>query len=122
MYNLHPTTYRGALRMQRACGIAVWRIAPLTMARRALDVYICKWNACAIVYVHVYIICMYAYMAPHCRCVWCGFRDADYPAHMRLRLVLWRMSLLWRAVHVHGPYSYGLMLLRGAKEYAHMPG
>ena len=34
----------------------------------------------------------------------------DYVAHMRLRLVLWRMSLLWRAGHVHGPYSYMLML------------
>ena len=30
----------------------------------------------------------------------------DYAARIRLRLVLWRMSLLWRAVHVHGPYSY----------------
>ena len=30
------------------------------------------------------------------------------------------MSLLGRAVHVHGPYSYGLMIQSGAKEYAHI--
>ena len=42
----------------------------------------------------------------HCGCVWCGRRDADCPEHMRLRLVLYRMSLLWRAVQVHRPYSY----------------
>ena len=34
----------------------------------------------------------------------------DYAAHIRLRLLLWRRSLLWRAVHVHVPYSYGLRL------------
>ena len=80
--------------------------------RRALDVNAkgTRMRNRVIVYVHVYNISTYAHMAPHCGCVWCGRRDADYAAHMRLRLVLWRMSLLWRAVHVHGPYSYRLML------------
>ena len=80
--------------------------------RRALDANAngTRMHNRVIVYVRVCIICTYAYVAPHCGCVWCGRRDADYAAHMRLRLVLWRMSLLWRAVHVHGPYSYGLML------------
>ena len=54
----------------------------------------------AIVYARVCVIRMCAYMAPHCGCVWCGRRDADYAVHMRLRLVLSRMSLLWRAVLV----------------------
>ena len=49
-------------------------------------------------YARVSVIRMCARMAPHCGCVWCGRRDADYAAHMRLRLVLSRMSLLWRAV------------------------
>ena len=98
--------YRAAL--MRACGIAVWRIAPLAMARRAhdlhraLDVNGNRTRMCnrAIVYARVCVIRMCAYMAPHCGCVWCGRRDADYAAHMRLRLVLSRMSLLWRAVQV----------------------
>ena len=108
--------YSAALR--RTCCIAIWRIAPLTMAhrahdlRRALDVNE-NWRRMhnrAIVYARVRVIRMCAYMAPHCGCVWCGRRDADYAAHMRLRLVLSRMSLLWRAVHLYGPYSYRLML------------
>ena len=45
-------------------------------------------------------------------------QDAEYAAHMRLRLVLYRMSLLWRAVHVHGHYSYGLMLCSRGYGYA----
>ena len=98
MCKLHPTT----------CCIAIWRVAPLTMARRthdlrrALDVN-GNWTHMqnrAIVYARVCVIRMCAYMAPHCGCVWCGRRDADYAAHMQLRLVLLRMSLLWRAVQV----------------------
>ena len=82
--------------------------------RRALDVN-GNWNRArnrAFAHARVCFICMYmcAHMAPHCGCVWCGRQDADYAAHMRLQLVLQRMSLLWRAVHVHGPYIYGLML------------
>ena len=96
--------YRAALR--RACCIAIWRIAPLTMARRAHDLHRAldvngNWTRMrnrAIVYARVCVIRMCAYMAPHCECVWCGRRDADYAAHMRLRSVLSRMSLLWRAV------------------------
>ena len=42
--------------------------------------------------------------------IWCSRWDVDYVTHMQLRLVLERMSLLWHAVHMHGPYSYGLML------------
>ena len=103
MCKLHPTT---ALR--RACGIAVWRIAPLTMAsrahdlRRALDANanLTRMHNRAIVYARVCVIRMCACMAPHCDCVWCGRWDAGYAAHMRLRLVLSRMSLLWRAVKV----------------------
>ena len=78
------------------------------MARRAHD--LCRaldvnenWTRMhnrAIVYARVCVIRMCPYMAPHCECVWCGRRDADYAAHMRLRLVLSRMSLLWRAVQV----------------------
>ena len=98
--------------MRRACGIAVWRILPLTTARRAHDLRRAldvnangtRMHNRAIVYARVYIICTYAYMAmsphAHCGCVWCGRRDADYAAHMQLRLVLSRMSLLWRAVQV----------------------
>ena len=70
--------------------------------RRALDVNE-NWTRMhnrAIVHARVCIIRMCAYMAPHCGCVWCRRRDADYAAHMRLRLVLSRMSLLWRAVQV----------------------
>ena len=37
MYVQPSPNYRGALRMQRACSMAVWRIAPLTMARCAHD-------------------------------------------------------------------------------------
>ena len=70
--------------------------------RRALDVNAngTRMHNRVIVYARVRIICTYAYMAPHCGCVWCGRRDADYAAQMRLRLVLSRMSLLWRAVQV----------------------
>ena len=94
--------------------VAVRRIAPLTMARRTLDVNAngTRMRNRVTVYVRVYSICTYAYAyrAPHCGCDWCGRRDADYAVHMLLRLVLSRMSLLWSAVHVHGPYSYRLML------------
>ena len=98
--------YRAALRL--ACGIAVCRIAPLTMARRAHDLHRAldangnrtRMRNRAIVYARVCVIRMCTYMAPHCGCVWCGRRDADYAAHIRLRLVLSRMKLLWRAVHV----------------------
>ena len=72
--------------------------------RRALDVNE-NWKRMrnrAIAHARVCVICMYmcTYMAPHCGRVWCGRRDADYAAHMRLRLVLSRMSLLWRVVQV----------------------
>ena len=87
-------------------GIAVWRIASLTMARRAHDLHraldvngnLTRMRNRAIVHARVCVIHMCAYMAPHCECAWCGRRDADYAAHMRLRSVLSRMSLLWRAV------------------------
>ena len=59
-------------------------------------------RVCArVYYMHVYVhgaaLRMCLVRPPGCR---------DYAAHIRVRLVLWRMSLLWRAVHVHGPYSY----------------
>ena len=81
--------YRAALR--RACCIAIWRIALLTMARRARDLRRAldvngNWTRMqnrAIVYARVCVIRMCAYMAPHCRCVLCGRRDADCAAHMR---------------------------------------
>ena len=81
---------------------------PLTMARRAhalhraLDVHgnRTRMRNRAIVCARVCVIRMCAYMAPHCGCVWCGRQDANYAAHMRLRLVLSRMGLLWRAVQV----------------------
>ena len=53
----------------------------------------------------VCIMYMYVHGTPHQRGrAWCELRDADYAAHMRLQLVLWRMCLLRRAVHVQGPY------------------
>ena len=59
-------------------------------ARRALNVNEnrTRMHNRAIVYVRVCVIRirMCAYMAPHCGCVWCGRRDADYAAHIRLRL------------------------------------
>ena len=78
------------------------------MARRAHDLHRTldvneNWTRMrnrAIGHARVCVIRMCAYMAPHCGCVWCGRRDADYAAHIRLRLVLSRMSLLWRAVQV----------------------
>ena len=81
------------------------------MVHRALDVNangtrMQNRGVCASVY--------YIYMAPQCgavctcnRYVRCGCQDADYAAHMRSQLVLYRMGLLWL---VQGPYSYGLML------------
>ena len=102
--------YRAALR--RACGIAAWRIAPLTIAHRANELHRAldangNWTRMrnrVIVYARVCMICACACMAPHCGCVWCGRRDAGYAAHMRLRLamVLSRASWLWpwRAVKV----------------------
>ena len=71
--------------------------------RRALDVNE-NWTRMrnrAIVYARNCVIHMCAYTWRRIvGCVWCGRRDADYAAHMRLRLVLSRMSLLWRAVQV----------------------
>ena len=77
------TNYRGALR--RACGIAVWRIAPL--ARRAHELRCDRWciapwmgmqmeRACAIVYVHVYIICTCVFMA-WSACAWRHIADVS---------------------------------------------
>ena len=71
--------------MQHACGIAVWRIAPLTMARRAHDLRRAldangngtRMRNRVIVYVRVCIIYTCTYMAPLCGCVWCGCRDAE---------------------------------------------
>ena len=37
---------------------------------------------------HVGACVYYMYMAPCCGCVQCGRQDADYVAHLRLRLVL----------------------------------
>ena len=58
--------------------------------RRALDVNEnrTRMHGRAIVYARVCVIRMCEYMVPHCGCVWCGRRDADYAAHMWLRLVL----------------------------------
>ena len=58
--------------------------------RRALDVNENRTRIQnrTIVYTRVCIIRMCTYLAPPCGFVWCGRRDADYAAHMRLRLVL----------------------------------
>ena len=93
---------RCAAARMRHCGMAL----PLAMVRRAHDLHRAldvngnegRMQNRAIVYARVCVIRMCAYMAPHCECVWCGRRDADYAAHMRLRSVLSLMSLLWRAV------------------------
>ena len=106
--------YRGALRMQRVCGIALWRIAPLAMARhahdfrRALDANAngTRMRNCVIAYVHVCIMHVRVRGAALGMCLVQPPGCRDYAAHIRLWLVLWRMSLSWRAVHVHGPYSY----------------
>ena len=57
---------------------------------------------------HVCACVCYTYVHVHGaalrRCVWCSRQDADYAAHMRLQLVLLRMSLqyrlTWHAVQV----------------------
>ena len=72
------------MRMQRACGIAVWRIAPLAIARRAHDLRRAldanangtRMRNRVIVHVHVCIICTCTYVAPHWGCVWYGRQDA----------------------------------------------
>ena len=60
----------------------------------------------AIVHVHVYYMHVRVRGAALRMCLVPPPGCRDYAAHIRLRLVLWRMGLLWRAVHVHGPYSY----------------
>ena len=57
--------------------------------RRALDVNAngTRMHNRVIVYACVCIMCMCTYMAPHYGRAWCGRRDADYAAHMRLWLV-----------------------------------
>ena len=129
MCKLHPTT---ALRMRHR-GMPHAAPAPLTMARgahdlrRALDVNE-NWKRMrnrAIAHARVCVIRMYmcAYMARHCGCVRCGRQDADYAAHMRLRLVLSRMSLLWRAVQVDliarrkGVCAYAWVMLKVCVEW-----
>ena len=92
VHNVRPSyNYRGALRS--ACGIVVWcmiRVAlgsalPLDVNANGTRMH--NRGVCARVY--------YMYMAPHCGAVYtcnryvrCGRQDADYAAHMRLRLVL----------------------------------
>ena len=95
MCDLHPTT-------AVCCGAhAALRYGASRRAHdlcRALDVnaHGTRMRNRVIAHARVCFICM----APHCGCVWCGCGDADHAAHMRLRLVLSRMSLLWRAVQV----------------------
>ena len=73
-------------------------------------------RACTIaVYVHVCIICTWGHIVD------VSGAAARMQIMRRIYRCGWRMSLLWRAVHLHGPYSYGLMLIR-CKKYAHMHG
>ena len=95
--------------MQRACGITVWRIAPLAMARRAHDLRRAvdanangtRMRNRAILYVHYMHVRVRGAALGMCLVRPPGCRD--YAAHIRLQLVLWRMSLLGRACVCTGP-------------------